>query len=61
MKTFGQNVLQISTNKLGAFDSACQPSAAFTILVAQCHMALVHADNPIIGVGNAKYVSSEVV
>ena len=61
MKPFGQDVLQISTNKLDAFDSACHPPAAFTILVAEGHMCLVHADNPIIGDGNAKYVSSQVV
>jgi hypothetical protein len=61
MKPFGQDVLQISTNKLDAFDSRCYPPAAFTILVAECHMALVHADNPMIGDGNAKYVSSQVV
>ena len=61
MKPFGQDVLQISTNKLDAFHSACYPPAAFTIFVAEGHMALVHADNPIIGDGNAKYVSSQVV
>ena len=60
MKPFGQDVLQISTNKLDAFDSTCQPPAALTVLIAECHMALVHADNPMIGDGNAKYVSSAV-
>jgi len=49
MKPFGQDVLQISTNKLGAFDSGCQPPAAFMVFVAECNMCLVHAHNPIIG------------
>ena len=61
MKTFGQHVLQISTHELRAFYSGCDPSAALTVLVAEGHMRLVHADNPMIGDGNAKYVSSQVV
>ena len=58
MKAFGQDVLQVSTDKLRAFYPGCQPSAAFTVLVAECYMALVHADNPMIGDGNAKYIST---
>ena len=61
MKPFGQYVLQISTNKLRAFDSGCPPPAAFAVLVAECYMGLIHADNPVIGDGNPKYVSSQVV
>ena len=61
MKAFRQCMLQISTDKLKAFYPGRKPPGAFTVLVAECYMALVHADNPMIGDGNAKYISSEVV
>ena len=60
MKTFWQYMLQISANKLTAFDSGCDPSADFTIFVAKRYMGLVHAQNPIISDGNTKDIPSKI-
>jgi hypothetical protein len=61
MKAFRQYMLQISANEFRAFYPGSQPLAAFTVFVAECNMSLVHADHPMIGDGNPKYISSKIV
>ena len=61
MKAFRQYMLQISTNELRAFYPGRKPPAAFAVFVAEYNMSLVHAHDPVIGDGNAEYISSQIV
>ena len=61
MKALGQDVLQIASDELMAFDSSGLPAAAFAVLVAEGDMGLVQVEEAMIRDGNTKHIARQVV
>ena len=61
VKSLGQDVLEITSHELQAGDGAGSKAAFFAVLIFEGDRLIVHGDDSVIGDGDSKDVSGQVV